>query len=280
MWEKDFADLSNSAGRQQGLITSAQAAKVGVAQSALAHLEEARLVKRLEWDVYQLQGSPVGPIHAYPYAAWLALSPDLFQWERPADPTADAVLSHESACAVHGIGSLPIPFVMFTVPEERMTPRATKITVSSLATEEIVSSHGLPVTSPHRTILDLIRSWVDHEDVGEALTDAVRLDLVDLRALYEDMTSLAEEYDFPAKGPEFADYFLAELETGPLSTRNLRAYAALRAADRVAEVRRGVARVLAELRGGQDPASGSEVEDDELSWQVAAEIVGRTGLDG
>jgi hypothetical protein len=278
MWEKDFSDLSNSAGRQHGLITSAQAARLGITDEALAHLEEAQLVKKLGWDVYQLAGSSLGPIHAYPYAAWLALSPERFRWERAAEPAADAVLSHESACGVHQMGSLPIPFVTFIAPEEHAAPRATKISVLPLTADEITTSRGIPVTTPQRTILDLIRGWADHDDVGDAITDAVRMDLVDLRALHEDMAALADEYDFPAKGPAFVDYFLPELETESLAPRNLRAYAALRYPDQVAEVRRGVARVLAEARGGLDSADVFGAEDDELSWDVAAEIVSRAGL--
>jgi hypothetical protein len=277
MWEKDFSVLSNSAGRQHGLITSAQAARLGVTDAGLAHLDESQLVKKLEWDVYQLIGSPLGPIHAFPYAAWLAMEPDRFAWERP-EPAADVVLSHESACGVHRLGSLAIPFVTFTAPEEREAPRATRVTVEPLTAAEITVSGGVPVTTPHRTILDLVRGYVDHDDVGDALTDAVQQDMVDLRAVHEDMTALADEYDFPAKGPAFADYFLAELDTESLSPRNSRAYAALRYPDQVAEVRHGVTRVLAEARGGLDSDDVLAPEDDELSWDVAAEIVARTGL--
>ncbi|MFB9838878.1 hypothetical protein [Actinoallomurus acaciae] len=271
-----MSDLSNAAGRQHGLITSAQATRLGVTEAALAHLEESQLVKPLEWDVYQLAGSPLGPIHAYPYAAWLATAPDLFASERP-EPAADVVLSHESACNVHGMGSLAIPFVTFTAPEEREAPRATRLTVAPLTAAEVTVSRGVPVTTPHRTILDLVRSHVDHDDVAEALTDAVQQDLVDLRALHDDLATLADEYGLPAKPPAFADRFLAELDAASLSLRNLRACAALRHPDQVAEVRRGVTRVLAEARGGTGAEDALAPEDDELSWDLAAEIVARTG---
>jgi predicted transcriptional regulator of viral defense system len=277
MWEKDLSDLSNSAGRQHGMITSAQATRLGVTDAALAHLEESRLVKPLDWNVYQLVGSPLGPIHAYPYAAWLAMAPDLFASERP-KPAADVVLSHESACNVHGMGSLAIPFVTFTAPEERESPRATRLTVAPLTAPEITVSGGVPVTTPHRTILDLVRSYVGHDDVAEALTDAVQQDLVDLRALYDDLATLADEYGLPAKAPAFADYFLAELDAASLSPRNLRAYAALRHPDQVAQVRRGVTRVLAEARGGTGSEDVLVPQDDELSWDLAADIVARTGM--
>lgn len=277
MWEEAFYELSVAAARQQGMISGAQAQKLGVGPTAIDTFLSARLLTELDWDVYQLVSSTLGPRFAYPYAAWLAIRPDVFHWER-ADGPADVVVSHESACGVLGLGSVSVPVVTFIAAEEREAPRATRIQVARVAPEEITTCRGIPVTTAHRTILDLVRDWVGHGDIQRVITDAVRRDLVDLRSLYEDMVPLAEEHEFPTAGPEFVGYFMQLLQPEGLSVRNLRAYSELVSGERVSAVRPRVAEVLTEFRRAFDRAgAGSQLEDENLSRDIAAEIVGRVG---
>lgn len=276
MWEEGFYQLSVAAARQQGLITSAQAGRLGVNDEAIAHLKDFRLLSRIGWSVYQLASSTVGPRHSYPYAAWLALAPDVFRWERPSSPSKDAVLSHESACVLHGLGRLSSQFEVFTVPEEREIPRGVKAHVLALSDDEIANADGVPVTTPHRTVLDLVRNWTQLDDVRDVLADAVRRDLVDLQAIHNDLAPLAGEYDFPIGGPHFIGYFMANVPADSLSQRNLRAYAALAFGDRVSDVQIQVSRLVGVVRQAWNtrPAAGT---DESLSHDIAAEIVGRIG---
>lgn len=276
MWEERFAELSVAAGRQRGLITSAQANRLSVDDSLLDHFKQAGLLWDLDWTVYQLPGSPLGPRYAYPAAAWLALSPETFRWERPDAPAEDAVLSHESACGVLGIGSISAPLVTFTAPAERETPRAVRIHVARLAPDEVTIREGIPVTTPHRTIIDLVRDWTEHGDLRGVISDAVRRDVVDLWALHESMAPLAAEHEFPV-GAEFLEYFLGGVSLDSLPARNLRAYAGLAAGDKVAEVQRAAHQAIIaarELLGS--PGKGLLGDSDEaLSRDIAAEIIGR-----
>jgi hypothetical protein len=279
MWEKDFYELSVVAGRQEGMITGAQANRLGVGTAALDHLRGVGLLSELDWDVHQLAGGSLAPRFAYPYAAWLAIRPETFRWERPDGPL-DVVLSHESACGLHGLGSVAAPLMTFTAAEELPAPRATRIHVSRLSPEDVMVHRGVLVTTPLRTLLDLVADWVEHAHIQRAVTDAVRRDLVDLRVLHEGMKPLAEEHDYPVDGPEFVGYFMPHLQPGSLSVRNLRAYAALVSGERVAEVRPRVARVLAEARHAfGSPVAGESGPDEVLSRDLAAEIVGRIGWD-
>src|SRR5437867_3596647 len=107
VWHEHFVQLAGAAARQLGLVASKQALRLGIDQAALAELRDARLLVELDWDVYELAGSTTGPQFGYPFAAWLALAPDLFRWERPSAAVDDAVLSHESACQLHGLGAVP-----------------------------------------------------------------------------------------------------------------------------------------------------------------------------
>lgn len=275
MWERHFYDLATVAARQHGLVTTAQAGRVGVDGAALDRLREAGLIVTLGWEVHQLAGTDYAPAYAYKYAAWLALSPERFGWERPEPPTQDCVLSHESAAALYGIGRLPAPFMVFTAPDERPAPQAVTIRVAPLARDEVVVRDGLPVTTAHRTILDLLRDRITHDDLGRAISDAVRKDLVDLRELYHEMAPQAGFYGFPGGGDEFLRHFTPDLVPDRLSARNRRGYAALRFAERVGRIRRRVRELVADAR--RDAGGPAVAEDEPLSEDIAAEIVGHLG---
>ncbi|WP_406234312.1 hypothetical protein [Nocardia sp. NBC_01009] len=242
----------------------------------LDRFKEFGLIRELDWSVYQISGSSYSPRFAYPYAAWLAISPETFRWERPERLHEDAVLSHESACALIGIGAVKSIGVRFTAPTERATPRAVRITAVPLTPDGVMVHNGVPVTTPHRTILDLVAEWTARDDISRVCTDAVRRDLVNLRALFEDLTYIADEYGLPTGGAHFVDYFMPELRPELLSPRNLRTYAELMFPDKVAEVRPHVDRILLELRGGSPDSAAKG--DERISTDVAAEIVGR--IDG
>ncbi|MBF8193633.1 hypothetical protein ITP53_49755 [Nonomuraea sp. K274] len=264
MWEEQFSELSAVAARQNGMVTEAQAGRIGVDEPALRHFAESGLLLELDWGVHQLPWGSLGPRYAYPYAAWLALSPGSFRWERPQQGGEDAVLSHESACGLHGLGSVPSPEVVFTAPEALGEPRATKVHVAPLRPEDVTTVEHVPVTTPHRTVVDLVADGTDHGELRRILMDALLKDLVDLRAIHQDLAPLAQRREFPAGGREFVQYFVPDLTPALLSPRNVRAYAALVFPDRVAGLQPDVARLL-------------PVPDAVLSYEIAAEIVGQTG---
>ncbi|HUR05483.1 MAG TPA: hypothetical protein VM347_23275, partial [Nonomuraea sp.] len=176
MWEEQFATLSAVAARQGGMITEAQAGRLGIDKQALLRFAESALLVELDWAVYQFAWSSTGPRYAYPLAAWLAIMPESFRWERSKSPHEDAVLSHESACGLYGLGPVPSPLVNFTAPEEVEGPRATKIHVAALKPDEVRVVEGIPVTTPARTIVDLVAGWTDHGELRRVLMDAVLKD--------------------------------------------------------------------------------------------------------
>jgi hypothetical protein len=262
VWQERFVQLAGVTARQLGLVTAEQALRLGIDGAALAELRDARLLVELDWDVYEVVGGGTGPQLGYPFAAWLALAPDTFRWERPDAANDDAVLSHESACQLHGLGAVPSPAIIFTAPQRLGPLRATRTHLGRLGVDEVQVVDGVPVTTPHRTVLDLIRDFAFHSVVGRVMSDAVRRDLVDLAALHADIVPLAEAHGIPADGPAFLEYFKLDLRPESLSTRNQRALANLRWPDRVALLRAELGRLVA---------------DDRLAADVAAEIVARAG---
>ncbi|MFC0626936.1 hypothetical protein [Kribbella deserti] len=263
-----FQQLTSVAAGQSGLVTGAQAARTGLGKAELERLSSGGLLFELDWDVHQLTSSPLAPRFAYPYAAWLALAPDKFASERT---RGDAVLSQGSAARLHGLGAVGAPVMTFLAPIQRFgrLPRAVEVNVDKLAPPDVMVLGGVTVTTPHRTIVDLVRSHTDHGEVRGAITDAVLRDAVDLARLYDDLVPLADHHEFPAEGPEFAGYFLPEVDPASLSPRNRRALTAVVLADRVDETERALAAALAKVPGG-DRADAQTVRT------LAADIVGRS----
>jgi hypothetical protein len=266
MWEQQFAEVSAAAARQHGMITQAQLARIGVDERTRTRYVEATLLDEVDWSVYQISAGAIGPRFAFPLAAWLALAPESFRWERP-EGEADAVLSHESAAAAHGLGR-DTGSLFFTVPEEVEAPRGLTLRVGALQRHDVTVVEGIPATTPHRTVVDLVTSWSDHGELRRVLMDAVLKNVVDLRAIHTELAPLATRHEFPAEGKEFVEYFMPDLPPARLSPRNLRNYAMLVWPDRVASLQPRLARLLDEERRDLDPG---------LSWDLSAEIIGRLG---
>jgi len=264
MTTERFQWLTGVAARQYGLVTGGQATRVGVERGELEQFSMRALLFELDHDVYQLTSSPLAPRFAYPYATWLALEPATYGFERD----DQAVLSHGSAARLHGIGAVSAPATTFTVgAQPSVVPRAVEL--HHRVPTDVTRVGPLLVTTPHRTIVDLVVSGADHIEVRGALSDAVRRDLVDLLAVYDELRPLADQYEFPADGPEFAGYFLPDVDAGELSARNLRGLACIVVAGRVADTELILGPALAAVPGG-DRVSAALVRS------LAAEIVGRT----
>ncbi|MFK4085298.1 hypothetical protein ACI2LF_14390 [Kribbella sp. NPDC020789] len=263
-----FQQVSSAAATQGGLVTAAQAGRAGLGRAELEALSSQGLLFELDWDVFQLTSSPLAPRFAYPFAAWLALAPDKFASERTA---GDAVLSQGSAARLHGLGAVSAPTTTFLAPIQRFgrLPRAVEVTVDQVAADEITVLGGVTVTTPHRTIVDLVRSHTDHGEVRGALTDAVLRDQIDLGRMYDDLLPLAAHHEFPDTGPEFVGYFLPELQPAGLSPRNQRALARVVLADQVEETERALTAALARIPGGHRA-------EEQTVRALAAEIVGRS----
>ena len=101
-----------------------------------------------------------------------------------------AALSHESAAQFWGLRKRAMRAVHVTVPP-RVRPRIRGVVVHrrELRREDVTKRHGIPVTSPICTLVDLAAKWKP-DNVEEAVSQADVLDLVDpetLRAALDDM---------------------------------------------------------------------------------------------
>lgn len=187
------ARLSDLTEGQWGLVTRAQARRVGIAWSTLSHLAGPEgALERIAHGVYRLRGS-ADPGHLALRAAWLQLDPAIPAWER-LDRPEQALVSHSSAAALYDVGDLRADTHEFTLPVRRQTRRRdVRLHRRQVPDQDWLILHGLPTTRAARMIADLL---TDHHE-PEAVAQIVR-ELLD------------KAYDYPSVVAE---------RLGPFATR-------------------------------------------------------------
>jgi predicted transcriptional regulator of viral defense system len=180
--------LIEVASEQAGYVTANQAARLGIEQSRLARLAETGDVRRVRWGVYAMRHAD----HRLEdeIGAWLSIDRKRLPWERNGDPVA--VLSHASAAALHGLGTLVPGYPELTVPpEHRSATRQGTISlhVAPLAAGDWMwmRSEGvrLPLTTPARTVVDLLLSGEETSYVERAIAEGLANDSLSPTELIE-----------------------------------------------------------------------------------------------
>lgn len=147
------ARLSDFAEGQWGQVTLDQAAGASITVEDIGELVHARVLEPVVDRVVRIRG---GARHPFPrlLAAWLLLDPAQPAWERT--PPASGVVSHTSAVRLYRTGDLPGPEPEFTFPSPPPRHMAgPTIHVAPLEQGDWRELHGLPVTRPARTLVDL-----------------------------------------------------------------------------------------------------------------------------
>lgn len=182
------------AGGQWGLVTTAQAAAVGVPRLVLARAVAAGHLVRLTQGVYRQAGVPAEELEEL-RAGWLAADPGRTAEVRVAeDPTA-VVVAGATAAWLHRVGDLPPQPYRFTTRTRRQTQRAgLRFRTQALDPAQVSLVAGLPTTTVERTLADLVAESVELSLVADALADAARTGSVDRAALAELLGPLAARH--------------------------------------------------------------------------------------
>ena len=132
--------------------------------------------------------------------AWLRLDPKRPVRHRGAGSPKSGVVSHASACAVHGPGGRPADRVELAVPVRRTT-RDEGVVLHRARTDagDIVVVEGLPVTTVQRTVVDLLRVRADASRVGAVVAEAASRGLVDVDDLAARVGPFAGAHGLPAE---------------------------------------------------------------------------------
>ncbi|MFF5435133.1 type IV toxin-antitoxin system AbiEi family antitoxin domain-containing protein [Streptomyces griseofuscus] len=204
--------LSGAAADQWGLVTSAQAKELGINGVQLMRLTEAGLLSSVGRGVYLL--TAVGsPSHLDVKVAWLRLQPKQFLWDRSIGDPDSGVVSHASACQLLDLGDIPAPDVEISVPRRRTTTEPfVRLRTAQVATTEITTVDGLPVTTAMRTITDLLHTGADGGHIGGVIADAERRDLITIDDLAERAQPFARKYGLKvsATGYDLINHLVAQ----------------------------------------------------------------------
>ena len=96
----------------------------------------------------------------------------------------EAVLSHRSAAALWGIAKQKGNAIHVSVPDHLRRSSSCGITIHRRKELSATRKHGLPVTTPVDTLID-VATELSHDDFEQAINEADKLDLVDPETLRE-----------------------------------------------------------------------------------------------
>jgi predicted transcriptional regulator of viral defense system len=214
--------LSAYTAGQWGMVTTQQALSAGVDDVTLYRLKSAGLLESVRRGVYASTSAEESDARAE-QAAWLALRPEVPGWERPKLDPDGGVVSHGSAARLHNLGDLVNAQVDITVPRRRTTrDPGVRLRRGVLTDADVMVLNGLPVTTPTRTIYDLLGQRADAGHVATIVRQAVEAGQAGLDELAERIRPHARSYGAkPPTGVALLELLLAQigLTIGDLATR-------------------------------------------------------------
>lgn len=192
------ARLSDLAEGQWGLVTRAQARRLGIAWSTLSHLAEpGGAMERIAHGVYRLRGS-ADPGHLSLRAAWLQLDPTTPAWER-LDRPEQALVSHSSAAVLYNVGDLRADTHEFTLPVRRQTRRPdVRLHRGRVPDQDWLILHGLPTTRAGRMVADLLADHHEPEAVAQIVREVLDQVYDYPRVVAEKLGAFATRFDLPS----------------------------------------------------------------------------------
>lgn len=156
---------------QAGFVTTAQARHHGIAARDLDRLARRGLLRRTHHGVYAVAVGRAPHPHEDAVGSWLAVEQDP---RRSGSPRS--VVSHASAAAIHAIGTAIPGLPELTQPRQSSRRHDARMHVAPLDPTDwhYVDLDGVsvPLTTPARTIIDLLVAGDDPDHVERAVRDA------------------------------------------------------------------------------------------------------------
>lgn len=162
--------LFSLAAQQGGYFTAAEAKRLGYSYQAQAYHVDAGNWHRIDRGLFRL-------------AEWVPeLHDDLRRWILWSK--GRAVVSHETALSVHGVGEFESARVHLTVPPAfTMNDDAVVIHQADLPDIDVMQQAGFRVTTVARSLVDVAAEGADEEQLAPAIEDAMNAGLTTLRQL-------------------------------------------------------------------------------------------------
>jgi predicted transcriptional regulator of viral defense system len=168
----DFSHLYKIAEAQGGYFTARQAHRAGYSRERLSDLTSREQFIRVQRGIYRLAHFPASRFE------------DLFIAHLRTGP--NSVISHDSALVVYDLSDALPSEIHVVMPRTGSRRRdGLRLHTNKIGAKEITRREGLPVTTPARTIADVITYGLGHELVRQAIEDAVRKGLTTRAELLE-----------------------------------------------------------------------------------------------
>jgi predicted transcriptional regulator of viral defense system len=162
--------LTRIAAQQAGYFSAAQAVEVGYSHQMQWYHVQRNDWLRVDRGIYRLPDWPASQHE------------DLVRWTLWS--RGRAVVSHETALAVHELGDMMPVRVHLTVPPNfRMRAPAVVIHKAVLVPSDIEQFEGFSITNPVRSILDTAAGGVEVDQLTRTIHDALELGLLTARSL-------------------------------------------------------------------------------------------------
>lgn len=161
----DFNRLYHIAEPQAGYFTAKQAHKVGYSRERLSDLTTRKQFIRVQRGIYRLSHFPASRFEDL-FIAFLRTGPN-------------SVISHDSALAVYDLSDvLPVEIHVIMPRTGSRRRNGIRLHTNKIDIGEITQREGLPITTPSRTIADVIMNGLGHNLVRQAVNEAIKKGLM------------------------------------------------------------------------------------------------------
>lgn len=168
----DFTHLYKIAEAQAGYFTARQAHEAGYSRERLFDLTRRDQFTRVQRGIYRLPHFPASCFE------------DLFNAQLSIGP--NSVISQDSALAVFDLSDGLPSETHVSMPRTGSRCRdGLRLHTNKIEVDEVTRREGLPVTTPSRTIADVIANGLDCDLVRQAVEDALRKGLTTRAQLLE-----------------------------------------------------------------------------------------------
>ncbi len=168
----DFTHLYKIAEAQAGYFTARQAHEAGYSRERLSGVTARDQFIRVQRGIYRLPHFPASRFE------------DLFVAHLRTGP--NSVISHDSALAVYDLSDVLPSEIHVIMPRTGSRRRdSLRLHTNKIDVDEVTRREGLPVTTPSRTIADVIANGLGRDLVRQAVEDAIRKGLTTRAQLLE-----------------------------------------------------------------------------------------------
>jgi predicted transcriptional regulator of viral defense system len=170
---ESIRQLMELAEAQQGFFTTLQARQVGFSGQAQSYHVKMGNWVREHRGIYRLAFYPMGD------------HPELmvwYLWSQDREGNSEGIYSHETALSLHNLSDLLPSRLHMTVPPtftRKSVPKGLVLHRDQIDPEDVEHAHGVPITRPIMTILDLLKcDTVAWDLLRQALRQALNSGLI------------------------------------------------------------------------------------------------------